>query len=571
MEVLYRILSFHPSFILYVRRRIALAKFNGFNFVAAFAFITLFRVNAMAQTTNDPSTVLVVVNDAYSSEAGTNGNPASVYVGEHYAVMRNIPASNILHLNIPYAGYQADGQWHGMEYDANQFISYGDYLRYIQAPIQSYLAENPRILYIVTTYGVPVMLADTVWRVSVDSLLAAMYSGVAPTPDTPMLNPYQDLTATGSPAHFADWTNPGGYRMCLVTRLDGPNAVVAAALVDKAIAAESAVNFSSGVAYFDYIGDPPSAGAYYKLDQTMTNAYHTAVDMGIPAVLNTQDSTGHPIKSGPNSSWVWGWYVTSLTDAYPSPVPGAIASQATSYACNSVRDGGDPGDSNWCVYFLKHGFTATWGATGEPYAWGAATGDSFFGHFWRGYNFAEAAYLANPYNNWMMTFIGDPLYSPHAFAIGGSVSTPPNSWGKLVAEPSGFCLDVRGKSTAAGAIVEQWPCWNGGNQQWKFAPTPDGHYSIQSRQSGLLLTVADASSANGAAIIMQPNQGWFEPPANQLWSVGAPDANGRRAIVSVNSGSCLDDTGFSIQPGTPMQQWTCWGGPTQKWLFVPTD
>lgn len=553
MQAIPRSLGFNTHFIFLV--------------ILAVAIIGAFPVSAFAKTTNDPDTVLVVINDLYKSETGTNGTPASVYVGEHYATMRNIPGSNILHLKIPYAGYKSDGKWHGMQYDANQFISYADYLQYIQVPVQNYLANNPQILYIVTTYGVPVMLADTAWRVSVDSLLAAMYSGAGPAP---AVNPYQDPRATGSPVHFADWTNPGGYRMCLVTRLDGPSAAIAAALVDKAIQAESTVNYSSGMAYFDYIGDPPSDLGYYPLDQTMLNAYHTAVDMGVPAVLNSQNITGHWIQSGPNASWVWGWY-RPIADVYPTPVPGAIASQATSYTCNSVRDGGDPGDTNWCVYFLKRGFTATWGATGEPYTSGIAAGDLFFGHFWRGYNFAEAAYLANPYNNWMMTFIGDPLYSPHAFSIGASGTIPPNGWGNLVAEVSGFCLDVRGKSTAAGAIVEQWPCWNGTNQQWKFEPTPDGHYTIQSRRSGMLLTVANASTANRAAIVMEPRQGSFEPPANQLWSVSAPDANGRRAIMSANSNSCLDDPGFSTKPGMPMQQWTCWGGATQKWLFVPVN
>jgi hypothetical protein len=194
-----------------------------------------------------------------------------------------------------------------------------------------------------------------------------------------------------------------------------------------------------------------------------------------------------------------------------------------------------------------------------------------FGHFWRGYNFAESAYLANPYNNWMMTFIGDPLYSPHAFAPSAHQTAPPNGWVNLTVEQSGFCLDVRGESTAAGAIIQQWPCWNGPNQQWQFNAMPNGQYTIQSQQTGFLLTVTGASTQNGAGIIMTPNQGWSEPPANQLWSISAPDANGRRAIVSANSNSCLDDTGFSTTPGTAMQQWACWSGPTQKWLIVPAN
>ena len=180
-------------------------------------------------------------------------------------------------------------------------------------------------------------------------------------------------------------------------------------------------------------------------------------------------------------------------------------------------------------------------------------------------------YLANPYNNWMMTFIGDPLYAPHAFAIGSNGTVPPDGWGNLVSAQSGFCLDVRGQSATAGAIVDQLPCENDPTQQWEFSPSPDGHYMIKSRPTGLLLTVAGASTKNRAAIILQPNQGWFEPPANQLWSVSAPDAHGRRTIISANSNSCLDDTDFSRKPGTAMQQWACWGGPTQRWLFTPVN
>jgi uncharacterized protein (TIGR03790 family) len=374
-----------------------------------------------------PSTVLVLVNDAYLPESGTNGLGASVFVGEHYAEIRNIPASNIVHLNIPYAGWQSDGQWHGMEYDGYQFLPYADYLTYIETPVKDYLAQNgltDKILYVVTTYGVPVMLGDTVWRESIDSLLSIMNSGIKPTAGWET-NPYQDTTATGSPAHFAQWVNPRGYKMYLVTRLDGPNAIIAASLVDKAVQAEETLSKSSGVGYFDFVGYSASNSGYYPLDQTMLSAYNTAVNNGITAVLNNQAESGHPIDAGPNSAWVWGWYVPSVTNAYPTPTIGAVGSQATSYTCNSIRDGGLPGDSNWCVYFLLNGFTATWGATGEPYTIGIATGDSLFGHFWRGYNFAEASYLANPFNNWMMVFIGDPLYAPKRFTISGRLPFRP--------------------------------------------------------------------------------------------------------------------------------------------------
>jgi uncharacterized protein (TIGR03790 family) len=86
-------------------------------------------------------------------------------------------------------------------------------------------------------------------------------------------------------------------------------------------------------------------------------------------------------------------------------VPGAIGSQLTSYTANSIRT-----VTQWCPYFLQQGITATWGAVSEPYAQGYAWGDSLFNHIWHGYNFAESSYIANPYLNWKMVFIGDPLY-----------------------------------------------------------------------------------------------------------------------------------------------------------------
>ncbi|MGC2659400.1 MAG: TIGR03790 family protein, partial [Bryobacteraceae bacterium] len=290
-------------------------------------------VSVLQAQSASPSTVLVLVNDAYLPETGTNGVGASVYVGEHYAEMRNIPSGNVLHLDIPYAGYQSDGQWHGMQYDANQFLSYADYLLYIQTPVQQFLSENPQILYIVTTYGVPSMLADTVWRLSIDSLLVAMYSGTTPVNSPSLANPYQDPSADGNAPHFADWANPGGYRMCLVTRLDGPSAVIAASLVDKAIQAEETLTKPAGMAYFDWQNLPASNIGYYPTDQTILNDYNEAVSLGIPATLNNQAITGTTIQSAPNSSWVWGWYQVIITDAYSSPVSGSIASQAPSYTC----------------------------------------------------------------------------------------------------------------------------------------------------------------------------------------------------------------------------------------------
>jgi hypothetical protein len=39
-------------------------------------------------------------------------------------------------------------------------------------------------------------------------------------------------------------------------------------------------------------------------------------------------------------------------------------------------------------------------------------------------------------------------------------------------------------------------------------------------------------------------------------------------VVSKNSGKCLDVTGISTAAATPLQQWGCWGGDNQKFLFT---
>jgi beta-glucosidase len=46
----------------------------------------------------------------------------------------------------------------------------------------------------------------------------------------------------------------------------------------------------------------------------------------------------------------------------------------------------------------------------------------------------------------------------------------------------------------------------------------------------------------------------------QVWQ---PQSNG--AIVNPESGSCLDDTGWSTTPGTKVQIWACTGGANQSW------
>ena len=75
------------------------------------------------------------------------------------------------------------------------------------------------------------------------------------------------------------------------------------------------------------------------------------------------------------------------------------------------------------VVLRDHGFgTAVraladpWGAVAEPYATFYARGPNVFDHLWAGYNFGDSFYIAENAARWVMVAVGDPLYTPAAFA-----------------------------------------------------------------------------------------------------------------------------------------------------------
>jgi uncharacterized protein (TIGR03790 family) len=364
----------------------------------------------------DPTTVLILVNDLVPPEDGTGSTGASIYVGQYYAARRGIPFSNILHLSVRLACCDNDPKaWDSWNIDWQTFD------RDIRTPIRNFLESNgltTHIKYIVPTYGIPVRtrlgapypagLEEDF--LSVDSFLTTLYAGT----DAPfVLNPYALSQPVYSKDHFDQWQNPQGWPMYLVVRLDGPGAMVATGLVDKAISAETTLGPNDGLGYFDYQDN----GNYPVTDGTMVDAYNLAVAHGLPAVLNDQRLTGSMIQSAPNALWAWGWYSGPFDwDGYEF-VNGAVGAQLTSYTANNIRY---LGLGTWVPLWLLAGITATWGATGEPYTSGYANGDNLLNHFWNGYNFGESAYLASPALNWMMVFVGDPLYQPNIF-----ISAPP--------------------------------------------------------------------------------------------------------------------------------------------------
>jgi uncharacterized protein (TIGR03437 family) len=375
---------------------------------------------AFAATHPEASRVLILVNDAAPPESGTNGKSASVFVGEYYAQQRGIPLANIVHLNVPLACCPTNvTDWDNWNMDWPKFVST------IRQPVLQYLADHKlteQIDYLVPTYGVPVRtwdIAHLVQGYSVDSLLAGINSG---SMTQFVANPYYSALWNEGRVHFRNFVNPAGWKMYLVSRLDGPSLAVSIGLVDKAIRAEANLKTSDGIAYFDY-RHMPAGDSYYVADQTVVNANKLASSLGYQTVFNdNQNDHTKMIHNAPKTLWAWGWYSGPQTwDGYTF-VEGAVGAQLTSYTADSIRSM-LPGA--WVPLWLNAGITATWGATTEPYTAGYANADNLFHKFWAGYNFGESAYLASPYLNHAMTFVGDPLYAPRVFQPGAVAMKPP--------------------------------------------------------------------------------------------------------------------------------------------------
>jgi hypothetical protein len=135
--------------------------------------------------------------------------------------------------------------------------------------------------------------------------------------------------------------------------------------------------------------------------------------------------------------------------------------------------------------------------------------------------------------------------------------------GSIVARHSGKCLDVNGYSSADGALINQWSCTGGANQQWTSKDLGQSRIAIVSKLSGKCLDVPAYSTADGTQI----QQYTCNSGLNQSWTLTA-NADGTRTVKSVVSGKCLAVASGSTADGAKVVQATCVAGATnQRWKF----
>lgn len=426
------------------------------------ALFMLLMAAAMHAAVN-PNRVLILVNDAMPAETGTGGIGASVYVGTHYAAARGIPVGNILHLTT----------------DTTQLTTIGHYQTQIETPLLAALNANSgllkhQILYIVPTYGIPYNVSSNGGggRIAADSIMAAMYDPTTFVYNTPSISasavPYNVAIPVNSGLPYTTlWTPPavppqkfepfsdqreaaGDWKMFVVSRLDGLSAVIAAALVDKAISAETNLKPNTGTAYWDWIGTKNSTEFQLYIDtrvrdgavQTYNRGYTTYlhrqttsdafVDDPKPTAPPVTNSSAGPIPSAPNATFAFAWIYFVVQGQYTWGT-GAIGTGFISCSGDNLRNPNaeNPGTADrwgcsWAGRLIEDGVTGTWGTVDEP-ARGTVnyypSGIDVAHYFYGGYNFGDSFYLSSPSLRWTVFVVGDPLYelqTPMTAVIGKS-------------------------------------------------------------------------------------------------------------------------------------------------------
>ncbi len=355
-------------------------------------------------------------------------SPTSIEITEDYCQKRSV--KNILKIEC-------------QDSAANPSLETMPYERFksaIQEPLETLLAKNPKIDFIVLTKGVPIRLTDAPFGMankqpSLDSAIASMGYQTRKDVVPVVLN---DSGFTGKCWVNRFWDSKerfshqkfGGY---LVTRLDGYTPEEAKMLTTYALAAEKerpAGKFLIDVAEGHGLGDvkrvPLSPANDGKLDLHVINemAYNdwdadlvVAGDKLKAKSLNVQIDRSETFvgRLGNLSGYAsWGSNDPKF-DAKGYLMlrfePGAIAETAVSTSARTFLS--TTGGQSLIADLIHGRITGVKGYCDEPLLQAVASPSILFDRYTDGWTLAESFYAASRFVGWEDIVIGDPLCAPY--------------------------------------------------------------------------------------------------------------------------------------------------------------
>jgi uncharacterized protein (TIGR03790 family) len=348
--------------------------------------------------------VAVIIND---------DSPDSQRIGEYYARVRALPASNVLRIRT----------------SLQDTIDRATYTRTIEGPIAAAIGRarlQDRVLYLVLTKHIPLRIAGTTGLngtgASVDSELTLLYRRMTGQPtraagyvDNPYFLGDKDISQAEPFTHRQ-------HDIFLVSRLDGFTADQVIALIDRA-----GKPARDGQVVLDK-RDPLTNRAG---EDWMDAAAKRLTDLGQAerAVLETT------VKPARDVSSVLGYFSWGSVDPQNRVrwvgmgfVPGAIAASFVSSDARTFKQppetwvpSGNPAlRATWFEGspeslvgdLIREGVTGVAGHVSDPLLNSAIRPQILFPAYLGGFNLIEAYYLAMPHLSWQTVIVGDPLCAP---------------------------------------------------------------------------------------------------------------------------------------------------------------
>ena len=136
------------------------------------------------------------------------------------------------------------------------------------------------------------------------------------------------------------------------------------------------------------------------------------------------------------------------------------------------------------------------------------------------------------------------------------------TWYFIESRHSGLVLDVLNASTATGAQIVQYNNTGGQHQQFRFIDAGSGYYRIQARHSNQVLDVWEWNPDNGATIAQYTDLNG----TNQQWQVN--ESGGYATFINRFSGKALDVWEWSTSAGSRVSQYDPTGGTNQQFRLV---
>jgi uncharacterized protein (TIGR03790 family) len=198
----------------------------------------------------------------------------------------------------------------------------------------------------------------------------------------------------------------------MVMRLDGPDPATVSRIMRTSVQVER--TGIQGIIAIDARGLPPidakgNLDPYGEFDETLRHlAYMVRTSTNLKIKLDDQDLV-FPAHSVKHVAFYCGWY--SVANYIPGCDfnPGAVGYHVASFELLTLHTP----SSRWVRGLLNDGVVATLGPVAEPGLEAFPKPDEFFPLLLTGkLTMAEVYWKTTPFTSWMISFIGDPLYTP---------------------------------------------------------------------------------------------------------------------------------------------------------------